>query len=56
LVWSFFACLRARLLSLCFRPVFDGTIKHDIPIKEMSKLWGCNYFIVSQVNPVSGGK
>jgi hypothetical protein len=40
----------------CFRSVFDGTIKHDIPIKEMSKLWGCNYFIVSQVNPVSGGK
>ena len=30
---------------------FDGTIKHDIPIKEMAKLWNANYFIVSQVNP-----
>lgn len=29
----------------------DGTIKNDIPIKEMAKLWNANYFIVSQVNP-----
>lgn len=26
----------------------DGTIKNDIPIKEMAKLWGANYFVVSR--------
>jgi predicted acylesterase/phospholipase RssA len=30
---------------------FDGTIKNDIPIEQMSKIWDANYFIVSQVNP-----
>jgi len=33
------------------RAFVDGTIKGDIPIKQMGKQWNCNFFIVSQVNP-----
>ena len=29
----------------------DGTIKNDIPIKEISSMHNANFFIVSQVNP-----
>ena len=29
----------------------DGTIKNDIPIKEISAMHNANFFIVSQVNP-----
>lgn len=29
----------------------DGTIKNDIPLKEMQQMWNVNYFIVSQCNP-----
>lgn len=28
----------------------DGTIKNDIPIEALAKLWGANYFIVSRQN------
>ena len=30
---------------------YDGSIDNDYPCKELSQIFHCNYFIVSQVNP-----
>ena len=30
---------------------YDGSISHDVPAKRLSRLYGVNHFIVSQVNP-----
>jgi hypothetical protein len=35
-----------------FGEVFaDGSIKNDLPMKQLAETWNVNYFIVSQCNP-----
>ncbi len=41
-----------RVPYLPHRRWVDGSITNDLPAKRLSRLYGCNHFIVSQANPL----